>query len=41
MTLEEAAKANRAYYKLMDNSDVFTRIRGVKADISRVLELVK
>jgi len=37
----EAAKANRAYYKKMDQSDVFTRIRGEKADISKVLELVK
>lgn len=37
----EAAKANRAYYKMMDQADVFTRLRGTKADISKVMELVK
>jgi len=37
----EAAKANRAYYKMMNDTDVLTRLRGVKADISKVLELVK
>jgi hypothetical protein len=41
LVIVEAAKANRAYYKIMDGADVFTRIRGVKADISKVLELVK
>lgn len=41
MVIVEAAKANRAYYEKMDQSDVFTRIRGEKADISKVLELLK
>jgi hypothetical protein len=41
MVIVEAAKANRAYYKMMDNTDVFTRLRGTKADISKVMELVK
>jgi hypothetical protein len=36
----QAAKANRAYYKKMDESDIFSRMRD-KADISKVLELVK
>ena len=40
MIIVEAARANRDYYKMMDGADVFTRIRGVKADISKVLELV-
>lgn len=41
MVIVEAAKANRAYYSKMDQADVFTRIRGEKAEISKVLELVK
>ncbi len=41
MVIVEAAKANRAYYKVMDQTDVFTRLRGQKADISKVLELLK
>lgn len=36
----EAAKANRAYYKLMDQSNIFDRMR-TKADVSKVMELVK
>lgn len=40
MIIVEAAKANRAYYKQMDQSNIFDRIR-VKADISKVMELVK
>lgn len=41
MVIVEAAKANRAYYKMMDGADVFTRIRGMKADSSKVLDLAK
>jgi hypothetical protein len=41
MVIVEAAKANRAYYKMMNDTDVLTRLRGAKADISKVLELVK
>jgi hypothetical protein len=41
MVIVEAAKANCAYYKKMDQGDVFTRLRGTKADISKVMELVK
>lgn len=40
MIIVEAAKANRAYYAQMDQSNIFDRIR-IKADISKVLELAK
>jgi hypothetical protein len=41
LVIVEAAKANRVYYDRMDNSDVFTRIRGDEADATKVMELVK
>jgi hypothetical protein len=41
MIIVEAAKANRAFYNKLDSGDIFTRVRGVKADLSQVLELVK
>ncbi len=41
LVIVEAAKANRAYYDRMDNSDIFTRILGDQADATKVMELVK
>jgi hypothetical protein len=40
LVIVEAARANRAYYKLMDHSNIFDRIK-VKCDSSKVMELVK
>ena len=41
MIIVEAAKANCAYYSMMDKTDIYTRRLVPKADTSKVLELIK